>query len=126
MPSDDSKFENYLKSFRQLPPSGLLVPDIQPERRFRFWWVWAFSAATLLVAALLLTSIQSRRREHSTVSHTAEHCVPPLTLGTANTRLFNAQSAREALDELAFPSQIHLREGETSALEELGKEKTKL
>jgi hypothetical protein len=127
MPEDNSQFEKYLRQFRPLPPGELLVPNAaQQAPRFRFWWAWAFTTAALLISALVLANFQSRRITDGGTSRRVETYSPPLTVGSANIKLFNAPSTNEALGQLTFPSQSQLPEGKTSALGVLGEEKTGL
>ena len=125
---DDRQFEEYLKEFQPLAPEPLCTERQQRAGRHPSVsgaWALATAAVVMLVAVIqfrheLLTGDQSR-----TVANSAP--LQTLTVGSANILLSRAPSLREALDRMAFQSQmVQVPKDKISALTILSTEKTKL
>lgn len=125
MTDNNSRFEEYLKQFRPLPPESLRVPHLLASRA-RFRWTCAFAAISVVIAGMIVAHFRPPRIRHSIGLQQGPHYSQPLTIGRANAKLFAAPSIREALDEMAFPPRPQRSKGEQSTLEILGQEKTKL
>ena len=125
MPSSPDEFEKYLKQFRPIAAEELKIQvAAQSKARFRFWWAWALSGATLLMATVVLLKFQGRPAIDPAA--TQAPISSPLTVDRANAEILAGPSPKQALDRLAFPLKPQLPEGQRSALNILGREKTKL
>ena len=135
IPEDErnEKFENYLRRFRPVEAAELSLPQSRPV--WRRWFV--VPVAVGAVAAVLLILFVTLRRptppptsggiEHQAVDAQVSAQPQPLTISSARALLAQSPSVKTALDGMAFTKQSPaLRPGEQSALNILGKEKTKL
>lgn len=86
-PVDDLRIEEYLRSFRPLPPAPLPKPA-------RPWRLIALGAAAALLMGVLLP--QLRR-----VPPKAD-LPPPITIGTSNHSLAHSSSWKVAIDDAGF------------------------
>ena len=135
IPEDErnEKFENYLRRFRPVEAAPLSLPQSRPV-----WRRWFLIPATVgAVAAVLLIVFVPLRRpipppaiggiDHQAVDVQRSAQSQPLTISSARAFLAQSPSIKTALDGMAFTKQATpLRPGEQSALNILGKEKTKL
>ena len=135
IPEDErnEKFENYLRRFRPVEAAPLSLPQSRP-----LWRRWFVIPATVgAVAAVLLILFVTFRRptapsaiggiDHQAVDVQRSAQPQPLTISSARALLSQSPSIKAALDGMAFTKQsTSLRPGEQSALNILGKEKTKL
>ncbi|HZR64222.1 MAG TPA: hypothetical protein VFA85_03685 [Terriglobales bacterium] len=125
MQSSPDEFEKYLKQFRPIAAKDLAIqPAAQSKPRFHFWWAWAFSGATLLIAVAVLLKFEGRPAIDPAITEVPNSSA--LTVRRANAELSTGYSPKQALDRLAFPLKPQLPEGQQSALNVLGQEKTKL
>jgi hypothetical protein len=126
MPTDDPRFEDYLREFHPVAaPDFALDASPRPSRSSRVWWVSAGATAAILIAAFLFWHARiSDRVPASTPA--AQCCASPLTWGGANASLFGNASTSDALDRMVFPQRVKLPPGEQSALRVLGQEKAEL
>lgn len=129
----NEKFENYLRRFRPVEAAPLSLPQSRPV-----WRRWFVIPATVgaVAAVLLILFVTSRRPtapptiggiDHQAVDVQRSAQSQPLTISSARALLAQSPSIKTALDGMAFTKQsMSLQPGEQSALNILGKEKTKL
>ena len=129
MPTDDEKFETYLKQFRPIVPDPLRVERAVKEPR-RTWigvaWVVAMAAAVLIT---LVLHMRNTRVGHEAITPTPAtvDLSRPLTMRTANALLNAAPSYKAVIDDMAFRSEnSEITQGKQSAVAVLSKEKIKL
>jgi negative regulator of sigma E activity len=129
VPTDDEKFETYLKQFRPVVPDPLAVERAVKVPR-RAWiagaWIVAIAAVVLIALALHL---RNTRIGHEAVSRSAApvDLSRPLTMRAANALLNAAPSYKAVIDDMAFRSENSaVATGKQSAVAVLSKEKIKL
>jgi hypothetical protein len=124
MSIDDSKFENYLKTFRPVAAPKLAFKDSRrTSRGSRVWWAWAGATAVILIVAYFVAHRAPRRIYNGIALSNTTCCASPLSLRSANLGLFGAASTGEALDKMAFPPRLKLRSDQRSALNVLREER---
>lgn len=129
-PSDEERFEFYLKQFRPLAPEASPVNEMSPAPRRHFGLTIraAGGVAMVILAAAGLRILNHRRAAES--HHTVAAELPasvPLTMRRANDLLANASSYKAVMNELTFPPRSSpVSKDKQSALTVLGKEKIKL
>ncbi len=131
-PSDDERFENYLKQFRPLSPEVLHIEKQRGARlRLPVLGVWA-AAAVVLITVLFMMWPRSQPAHVGQGTGSFAQFEPlsnrqSLTLGSANALLARAPSFKAAVDQLAHrPQTKQLAEGMQSLLTVLSKEDTHL
>jgi hypothetical protein len=141
VPSDDERFEIYLKQFRPLMPDALLVDEHRPVPRRSF--VLAIGVAGAL--AMVIIGIASLRILHRPMVVDSDRSgslhsdslrssllqwqapTPPLTMHDADALLAKAPSYKLLMNELALrPNGSTPSKKRQSAFAVLGKEKIKL
>ena len=124
--SRDERFEAYLREFR--PAAALPLPT-ERKSASRRYLVSALAAVAAMIVAFAIgvwhTSTAQLSSEEASLSQLTNPQL--LTLGSANRMLAQGQSVQVVLDSIPFHSQkVPIRQGQRSALEELGKEMNKL
>jgi hypothetical protein len=128
---DDERFEGYLKRFQPLAPDALPSGDVGRSRRRYFSYIWAVSGTIALVIigmiSLRTTHLPAEGELKAPDPIQALQPVPGFTIREANALLATAPSYKAAMDGLAFhPQRSNVPNDKLSALNVLGKEKTKL
>lgn len=123
---EDQQFERYLRQFRPNGPEPLLI-HVNHDRPRWFWIPITVGVAACLTLALFFGIQRAPRIESISRSKETEAQFQPFTIARSRDLLAHSGSIKSSLDKIAFGSRsIQLRPGEQSALEILGKEKTKL
>ena len=120
------RFESYLKSFRPLQAEPLPATEaIKATFSFPLRWIAAAAMCGLVLAAGIRDWDVTNGRENIPVIPATQAKNPaPLTVGSANALLTQADSLKAGLDEVAWRSRrAPLGPGQQSALGILGKEK---
>lgn len=123
---DDEQFESYLKQFRPLAAEPL--PHREYGHALRGWWrlaAWTSAAAALAAAMVFAIYLLPRHppspQEPAEINRIANS--QPLTIRTANELLMRSSSMKDAIDRMAFQSQVSkLSQGKQSALAVLSKD----
>jgi len=128
----NDELENYLKHFKPVAPDPLLAIERTPfiDRNLRL--VGWSAAAAILVGAVMMLRVRSIPPEQVQSQRAATQLQPltesrPLTIAGANAMVAGSPSVQTVINDLAFRAPAaKVSKGMQSALDVLGKEKTKL